>query len=72
MAVRTVFDIFFAAVFEMAAAFITEEIKRAEAEQAVKIIVVRHLVAGKIFAFPVAEKFVVISHNYVSVLSLVS
>ena len=65
MTVRAVFDAFFAAVCIMPAAFFAKKIKRAIAEKAVKVIVVRHGVARKKFTFTIIEKSVIILHNYV-------
>ena len=63
MAVRTVLNFFCAAVFEIAAAFAAQKIKRAVAEKTVKLIIVRRLVAGEIFTFAVAEKSIIILHK---------
>jgi hypothetical protein len=63
IAVRTIFNIFRAGEFEITAAFTAQKIKRAVAEQAVKIIIVRRFVAGEIFTFTIAEKIKVVLHN---------
>ena len=46
-------------ILESTAAFVTQSIQGAIAEQAVKMLRVHILVARKIFTFPVLEKFVI-------------
>ncbi len=57
--VRTVLDAL-VSIAEVPAAALTQRVKRAVAEQTVEAVRVRTRMAGKIFTFPVAEKFVML------------
>ena len=61
MAVRAAFDAV-VVVFEIAAAFVAQKIQGAVAENTVERIFVRYLVAWKIFAAAVVEKFMAVLH----------
>ena len=63
MTVRTIFDSFFTAVFEMAAAFITQEIQGTIAEKTVKAVHIRFVMAWEIFTLAIAKEFVTVFHN---------
>jgi hypothetical protein len=63
LTVSTIFNIFSAAVFKIAPAFFTQQIKRAIAEEAIEIITIRYRVAREILAFKISEKPVTILHT---------
>jgi predicted ATPase len=60
MAVRTIFDFFFARVLKMAAALIAQKIQRAIAEQAVKTAALWRGMAGEIFTRAIVKEFVTV------------
>jgi len=68
--VRTNLDVFI--VSESTAAFVSQQIQWAVAKQTVEsIFIVRNRMAGEVFAFAVAEKFVAVVHNRAIILSIV-
>ena len=72
MTVNTIFNVFGAAVFEIASAFFAKRIERTIAEETIKLIVIPHFVAREIFTFAIAEKSVTVLHNYTCDLSVIS
>jgi len=65
VAVLAVLHFFCAAEFEITSAFIAQRIQGTVAEQAVKLIAFRRLVAGEILALTIAEKPVAVLHGYI-------
>ena len=63
MTAAAILNVFSAAVFKIAPAFIAQKIKRAITEKAIKFIAVRYRMAREIFAFNVAEISVTIIHT---------
>ena len=62
MTIYTIFSAFIADILEVTAAFVSQEVQRTVAEQAVEIIYIRHRMAREVFALAVAEKLVAIFH----------
>lgn len=54
-AIRAILDTFFG-VSKVASALISKCIQRTEAEKAIKVFGIFHIVAGKVFTLPVLEK----------------
>ena len=66
---QAIFSAFIPAVFENTAAIIAQIIKRAIAKQAVEIDAVWHIMARKILAHMIAEKFASVFHKLCQLLS---
>ena len=72
MAVNAIFNIFGAAVFEIASAVFSKKIEGAIAKEAIKLAVIPRLVTREIFTFVIVEKSVTVLHNYTCDLSVIS
>jgi F0F1-type ATP synthase membrane subunit c/vacuolar-type H+-ATPase subunit K len=68
MAIRTIFDVFWAGVSKTTATLIAYKIQRAIAEQAVKAAALRRGVAGKILTCAIVIEFVTVFNNHGSLL----